>query len=110
MLVAAESSGDGLGAGLARALKARLGDEVRIVGVGGPRMAAQGVESPFDISDLSVLGWIEGLKAYGRVRRRVADTVAFAQRAKAGLPVPGPDDARSVEHLMRRVERLRAES
>ena len=87
MLVAAESSGDGLGAGLARALKARLGDEVRIVGVGGPRMAAQGVESPFDISDLSVLGWIEGLKAYGRVRRRVADTVAFAQREQPDVAV-----------------------
>ena len=87
MLVAAESSGDGLGAGLARALKARLGDEVRIVGVGGPRMAAEGVESPFDISDLSVLGWIEGLKAYGRVRRRVADTVAFAQREQPDVAV-----------------------
>ena len=87
MLVAAESSGDGLGAGLARALKARLGDEVRIVGVGGPRMAAQGVESPFDISDLSVLGWVEGLKAYGRVRRRVADTVAFAQREQPDVAV-----------------------
>ena len=87
MLVAAESSGDGLGAGLARALKARLGPDVRLVGIGGPRMAAEGVESPFDISELSVLGWIEGLKAYGRVKRRVADTVAFAQREKPDVAV-----------------------
>ena len=36
MLVAAEASGDALGAGLARALKARLGDDVVFVGVGGP--------------------------------------------------------------------------
>ncbi|MET0272830.1 MAG: hypothetical protein ABW360_07550, partial [Phenylobacterium sp.] len=35
MLVAGEASGDELGAGLARALKRRLGDGVRFVGVGG---------------------------------------------------------------------------
>ncbi|MDO9607863.1 MAG: lipid-A-disaccharide synthase, partial [Brevundimonas sp.] len=46
MLVAAEASGDALGAGLARALKTRLGDAVSFVGVGGPRMAAEGVVSP----------------------------------------------------------------
>ena len=78
MLVAAEASGDVLGAGLARALKARLGADVTFVGVGGPRMAVEGVASPFDIAELSVLGWLEGLKAYGVVRRRVADTAALA--------------------------------
>ena len=58
MLVAAEASGDALGAGLARALKGRLGEAVSFVGVGGPQMAAEGVESPFDISELSILGLI----------------------------------------------------
>ena len=82
MLVAAEASGDALGAGLAGALKARLGPDVTFVGVGGPRMAEQGVESPFDIAELSVLGWIEGLKAYGIVKRRVADTVALGTSEK----------------------------
>ena len=82
MLVAAEASGDALGAGLAKALKARLGADVIFVGVGGPRMAEQSVQSPFDISELSVLGWIEGLKAYSIVRRRVADTAALAVTEK----------------------------
>lgn len=80
MLVAAEASGDALGAGLARALKSRLGDQVTFVGVGGPRMAAEGVVSPFDIAELSILGWIEGLKAYGKVKRRVEETAALAER------------------------------
>lgn len=79
MLVAAEASGDALGAGLANALRRRLGEEVTFVGVGGPRMAEAGVASPFDIAELSIHGWLEGLKAYGTVRRRVADTVALAQ-------------------------------
>lgn len=78
MLVAAEASGDALGAGLAEALKGQLGHKVSFVGVGGPRMAEQGIVSPFDIKELSILGWLEGLKAYGLVKRRVADTVALA--------------------------------
>ncbi len=80
MLVAAEASGDALGAGLARALKARLGDRVRLVGVGGSRMAAEGVDSPFDIASLSILGIFEAVAAYGTVVQRVADTAALAQR------------------------------
>ncbi|MBA4806779.1 lipid-A-disaccharide synthase [Brevundimonas sp.] len=80
MLIAAEASGDALGAGLAQALRKRLGEAVIFVGIGGPRMAAEGVVSPFDIAELSILGWIEGLRAYGMVKRRVAETAALAAR------------------------------
>lgn len=86
MLVAAEASGDALGAGLAQALRRRE-PSVRIVGVGGPRMAAEGIASPFDIAELSILGWLEGLRAYGRVKRRVADTVAQAVREQPDVVV-----------------------
>ncbi len=82
MLVAAEASGDALGAGLTGALRARLGADVVFVGVGGPRMAEQGVESPFDIAELSIHGWLEGMKAYGIVKRRVADAVALGVAEK----------------------------
>lgn len=82
MLVAAEASGDALGAGLARALEARLGEAVVFVGVGGPKMAAEGVDSAFDIADLSIFGWLEGLRAYGLVKRRVAETAALAARER----------------------------
>src|SRR5690606_38995973 len=79
---------DNLGAGLIRALRARAGsDGLRVVGVGGPRMAEEGVQSPFDISDLSVLGWIEGVLAYGRVMRRVRDTVDLARRERPDVAV-----------------------
>ncbi|HEX8472131.1 MAG TPA: lipid-A-disaccharide synthase, partial [Brevundimonas sp.] len=81
MLVAAEASGDALGAGLAKALRTRLPDAA-FVGVGGPKMAVEGVVSPFDIAELSILGWIEGLRAYDRVKARVADTVALAIRER----------------------------
>jgi lipid-A-disaccharide synthase len=88
MLVAAEASGDVLGADLARAIRARLGAEhVRFVGVGGARMAEQGVESPFDISDLSILGLFEGLLAYRKVIDRVEQAAALAAREKPDIAV-----------------------
>lgn len=82
MLIAAEASGDALGAGLAKALKARLGDDVVFVGVGGPKMEIEGVHSPFDIAQLSIFGWLEGLRALDRVKARVADTAALAAQEK----------------------------
>jgi lipid-A-disaccharide synthase len=88
MLVAAEASGDTLGAGLARALKRLLGAEnVRFVGVGGARMAQEGVVSPFDISELSILGLFEGLMAYPKVVARVAETAELARRERPDIAV-----------------------
>ena len=88
MLVAAEASGDVLGAGLARALRQRLGaGNVVFVGVGGEAMAEEGVESPFDFRQLSILGAIEGLMAYPRVMQKVAETAALAQREKPDIAV-----------------------
>ena len=87
MLVAAEASGDDRGAALARALKRRLGDGVRFVGVGGANMAAEGVESPFDIAEISILGLLEGVMAYPKIMRRVAETAALAAREKPDVAV-----------------------
>jgi lipid-A-disaccharide synthase len=87
MLVAAEASGDDRGAGLARALRRRLGPGVRFVGVGGERMASEGVESPFDIADISILGLLEGLLAYPRIVRRADETAAIAAREKPDVAV-----------------------
>lgn len=87
MLVAAEASGDALGAGLAKALRTRLGDTVTFVGVGGAKMAEQGVDSPFDIAQLSILGIVEGLKAYPTVLARLSDTVALAAREKPDVAI-----------------------
>src|SRR5262249_52933455 len=85
-LVAAEPSGDRLGGDLAQALRDRLGD-IEFSGVGGPRMAAHGVASPFDINELSVLGIIEGVKAYPRVVKRADETAALAVQAQPDVAV-----------------------
>jgi lipid-A-disaccharide synthase len=87
MLVAAEASGDDRGADLARALRRRLGDKVRFVGVGGAQLAKQGLVSPFDIAELSILGVFEGLRAYPRIMRRVRETADLAARERPDVAV-----------------------
>jgi len=77
-VVAAERSGDSLGAELIRELKARAGDSLKFAGLGGAAMAHEGVESAFDISELSILGFVEGIKAYRRVVKRVDEVVEQA--------------------------------
>jgi lipid-A-disaccharide synthase len=71
-LAAAEASGDALGADVVDALRARE-PGVKLSGVGGEKMRARGVASSVDMSGLAVLGLIEGVKAYGRVKAKVAE-------------------------------------
>ncbi len=75
-LIAAEASGDALGAGLIKALRERTGGQAVFSGLGGALMAEQGIESPFDISELSIVGLMEGVLAYRRVLKRVEETVS----------------------------------
>jgi lipid-A-disaccharide synthase len=80
-LVAAESSGDALGADLIHALKER-DESLDLVGVGGPLMAEAGVESRADIAGLAVLGFVDGMLAFARVKSAVAATVKAILAAK----------------------------
>jgi lipid-A-disaccharide synthase len=79
-LVAAEDSGDAFGADVIDALRI-LEPSIRSSGIGGERMRARGAHTDVDMSGLAVLGLVEGLKAYGRVRKAVeacADIIASA--------------------------------
>jgi lipid-A-disaccharide synthase len=88
MLVATEASADALGAGLAAALKARLGEGgVSFIGVGGGRMAAEGIQSLFSIADLSMVGLVEIAPAVPRVVRRLLQIVQLGVEQQPDVAV-----------------------
>ena len=72
-IVAGEPSGDNLGAALMAGLKA-LAPGVTFDGVGGPRMAAEGLASRFPMDELSVMGIAEVLPRYRHLMRRIRET------------------------------------
>jgi len=75
-MVAAEPSGDLLAREVVDAIRQRA-EDVEIEGIGGQELASVGIASPFDISPLSVLGFAEGIRAYGTVVK-LADAAADA--------------------------------
>ncbi len=75
-LVAAEPSGDQLGAGLATELR-DANPKASLHGIGGPAMKSAGVVSDFDISPLAILGFTEAIKAYPIILKKVKEAVSM---------------------------------
>lgn len=73
-LIAGEPSGDILGGALMRALKERTGGAVSFAGVGGERMAAEGLRSLVPLHELAVMGIAEVLPRARLILRRVRET------------------------------------
>jgi len=80
-VVAGEASGDVLGARLIAALRRRRPD-LEFSGIGGPRMAEQGVASLFDYRELALMGLLEVLPRIFRLKRLLADAAADVARQR----------------------------
>jgi lipid-A-disaccharide synthase len=80
-MVAGETSGDSHGAELIHALKEQH-PRVRIIGVGGPRMAAAGQEQLFDLTAHAVLGLTEVLKQIFKFKRFKNEIIELAKRER----------------------------
>lgn len=78
LVIAGEDSGDLHGAELLRELKARRPD-LRIVGVGGPRMTPYLDRKLADVQDLAVVGFVEVLRHLPRLNRLFKAILAAAQ-------------------------------
>jgi len=87
MLVAGEASGDALGGPLMTALKEQSPDPLEFVGVGGQAMIAQGLNSLFPLSDLSVMGIAEILPRLRLILRRLNQTEQLAREAQPDILV-----------------------
>lgn len=90
-LVAGEASGDVLGGRLMAALRARRPD-LAFAGIGGSRMAEQGLVSLFPMEELSLMGLAEVLPRLRGLARRMAEAEAdvLARRPAALVTIDAP--------------------
>lgn len=90
-VIAGEASGDILGARLMARLQEK-NEAIEFIGIGGPKMAAQGLQSLFPMEELSLMGLAEILPHLPRLLRRINQTVAHVieQKPKLLLTIDAP--------------------
>jgi len=107
-LVSAEESGDRLGAALMRALRARTGATVRLVGVGGHEMEAEGLTTLTPIKPVALIG-------FGGLLRHLPTLVRSLYAAANAIVASRPDvlviiDSPDFTHRIARIVRARCPS
>ena len=105
MLVVGEPSGDALGQQLILALRELTHGKARIIGVGGERMRAAGMQSLYSITDTSVMGLREVVPNIPRILGRIRQVAEFAKANKPDVAVmiDSPDFTHKVASRIRRI-------
>lgn len=104
-LIAGESSGDRLGAGLMKALKAQENNEITFGGIGGPLMQKEGLKSLFPMQELSLMGIFEILPKVSHLLKRIHETVSAIEEfdPDAVITIDSPEFSfRVLENLKKR--------
>src|SRR5690606_2712375 len=85
-------------------LRARLGASVRMIGVGGEGMAAEGLRSLFPISETSIVGFSAVIARLPSLLRRIRQTADAAIEAAPDVVVliDSPDFTHAVARRIRR--------
>jgi len=92
LIVAGENSGDKYGAALVRAYR-KLDPGARFFGIGGPALAAEGLDVLHPLRELAIMGLVEVVSHIPRLLRILADIAAAARerRPAAAVLIDSPD-------------------
>ena len=106
MLVVGEPSGDQLGGQLMARLNEVAKDRVRLVGVGGPAMTAQGLQTLFPLDATAVMGLREVVPRIPEILRRVkiASDFAIKTRPDLVLLIDSPDFTHRIAQRLKRID------
>mgnify|MGYP002700922416 CR=1 FL=1 len=107
-ILAGEPSGDRLGGALMAGLK-ELCPEVTFDGIGGPMMMAQGLESRFNMDELSVMGLAEILPKYRALMARINETAQAVVETKPDvlITIDSPDFSLRVARKVKEKSNIR---
>jgi lipid-A-disaccharide synthase len=108
-VITGEPSGDALGGALIAALRQRVGAGLRVAGIGGERMRAQGIDSLAPLSDLAIAGVTEVVPRAPVIFRHVRNAVAAIREAQPDAVVTIDSSGfswRIAQRLRRHGERL----
>jgi lipid-A-disaccharide synthase len=102
-MIAAEESGDRLGAALMASLNTRLGGGVAFAGIGGRAMGLQGLVSLFPIEELSIIGFAAVAQRLPMLLRRIREAADAVLAAKPDVLViiDSPDFTHRVARRVR---------
>ena len=92
-IIAGEPSGDLLGGRLMAALSEITDRQAQYIGVGGPKMASEGLSSLFPMSDLSVMGIAEVVPKIPKLLSRISEVVkdVINQKPDVVITIDAPD-------------------
>jgi len=102
-VVAGEPSGDILGGDLVRALAAATGAQPELVGVGGRHLISQGLDSLFDYTELSIIGFSAVILQLPKLILRIRQTAdaIIAARPDCLVIIDSPDFSHRVARKVR---------
>jgi lipid-A-disaccharide synthase len=107
-ILAGEPSGDRLGGALMAGLTSLVAD-VQFEGIGGAEMTAQGLQSRFDMSELSVMGLAEILPRYRALMARINETAqaVLEMQPDVLITIDSPDFSLRVARRVREKSSIR---
>ncbi|MGY9050075.1 hypothetical protein P775_15210 [Puniceibacterium antarcticum] len=108
-VIAGEPSGDKLGAALMMGLREIGPKDLSFRGIGGPRMIEQGLQSLFDMDEISVMGISEILSQYRSLKRRIRETAEtiIAEKPDVLITIDLPEFSLRVAKLVKASSNIR---